>query len=257
MHSNMFLLFKAVREDRAPGGRHKNSLNSPTILKTEPVPCKQQKRTSSLSSPEPSKPSVSKALPEVIQQVINCEFTDEFDVETCSGCQETEVKEKTLAHITQLAEQQVIRSGKWFEELALLRDVSKNDQDLLIKNSWVELMLVNLIKNSQDLDNRAMLCSNQILDFETAQTTGIGDIMQRVTQMAANFREFDMDNVEFVCMKIIVLLNPGKNLNHFNFFKNSIQNIHYITFITVLLHDYCYTNTHLNHIFDTFKENSI
>lgn len=143
---------------------------------------------------------------------MKCDLTVEFDEETCLGCKETELKEKTLAHVTQLAEYQVVRSTKWFDVFPLLCDISKVDTDLLIKNSWVELMLVNLIKQSQELEDRAMLCRKQILDFETAQVTGIGDIMQRVTQMAANFRDFKLDDVEFVCMKIIVLLNPGKVL---------------------------------------------
>lgn len=205
-------MFAAVREDRAPGGRHKNSNSSLVTIKTDPVPCKQPRKSVSLPSPKPANCTQTKHNSEVIEQVMKCDFTENFDEETCLGCRETELKKKTLAHITQLAELQVVRSTKWFEKLELLHEISNADKDLLIKNSWVELMLVNLIKQSEDLENRAMLCNKQVLDFETAQSTGIGDIMQRVTQMAANFRELKLDNVEFVCMKIVVLLNPGEYL---------------------------------------------
>jgi hypothetical protein len=172
-----------------------------------------RKRLSMLSpckNPEPSAAPSPPPLPDIIEQIIHCDSDNAINDDDCLACKEIELKEKTLAHVTQLAEQQLVRSTLWFEKLPLLLDISTSDKTTLIRNCWVELMLANLIKNSQLLEDKAMLCTRQVLDYQTAETTGIGDIMQRVVQMASKFREFRLDHVEFVCMKIIVLLNPGK-----------------------------------------------
>lgn len=162
---------------------------------------------SPFKNPEPPPPL---PLPDLIDKIINFDSDMMISENDCLGCKQTELKEKTLAHVTQLAEQQLIRSASWFEKLPLLKEISQFDKMALIRNCWVELMLANLIKQSQGLQDSAVLCKKQILDYKTAESTGIGDIMQRVVQMASKFREFQMDQVEFVCMKIIVLLNPGK-----------------------------------------------
>lgn len=73
-------------------------------------------------------------------------------------------------------------------------------------------MLINLTKQSLHLDNGVLLCKGQVLDFSTAEVTGIGDIMHRVMQLTAKFKELNLDDAEFVCIKVIVLLNPGKEM---------------------------------------------
>lgn len=69
-------------------------------------------------------------------------------------------------------------------------------------------MLVNLTKQSLQSHDKVRLCDGQDLDFSTAQATGIGDIMHRLMQLTAKFKELNLDHAEFVCIKVIVLLNP-------------------------------------------------
>ena len=127
--------------------------------------------------------------------------------------------QKTLAHVTQRAEAQIKRNLEWFRCLPLLHEISENDKRLLSKSAWIELMLVNLTKQSLQLDDKVGLCQGQVLDFSTAQLTGIGDIMHRVMQLTAKFKELNLDDAEFVCLKVIILLNPGKK--PYNVWQNS------------------------------------
>lgn len=92
----------------------------------------------------------------------------------------------------------------------MLADISEADRSLLIKSTWIELMLVNLTKHSMLLNKEVQLCKGQILDFATAESTGIGDIVQRVIQLTTKFKDLGLDKAEFVCIKVIVLLNPGE-----------------------------------------------
>ena len=120
--------------------------------------------------------------------------------------------QKTLAHVTQQAEEQIKRNLEWFKFLPLLHDISESDKRVLSRSAWIELMLINLTKQSLQLDNGVLLCKGQVLDFSTAEVTGIGDIMHRVMQLTAKFKELNLDDAEFVCIKVIVLLNPGRKI---------------------------------------------
>ena len=120
--------------------------------------------------------------------------------------------QKTLAHVTQQAEEQIKRNLEWFKCLPLLNDISESDKRILSRSAWIELMLINLTKQSLHLDNGVLLCKGQVLDVSTAEVTGIGDIIHRVMQLTSKFKELNLDDAEFVCIKVIVLLNPGKEM---------------------------------------------
>jgi len=208
--------FIAVREDRTPGGKHKNtsfSLNA--RIKSEPV-AKQARRSSSSSAnsdrvdASPTIKTPARTFPPFIKELLKHQPLSEQNSEECQGCQLEDTGQKTLAHVTQQAEEQIKRNLEWFKCLPLLHDITENDKKVLSRSSWVELMLINLTKQSLQLDDRVRLCQGQVLDFLTAQATGIGDIMHRVMQLTAKFKELNLDDAEFVCIKVIILLNPGK-----------------------------------------------
>lgn len=208
--------FPAVREDRTPGGKHKNtsfSLNS--RVKSEPA-AKQARTSSSSSSTSdrvdaaPTVKTPSRTFPPFIKELLRYEPQVDSQSVPCHGCQLEDNGQKTLAHVTQQAEEQIKRNLEWFKCLPLLRDISENDKRILSGSAWIELMLINLTKQSLHLDNGVLLCPGQVLDFSTAEATGIGDIMHRVMQLTAKFKELNLDDAEFVCIKVIILLNPGK-----------------------------------------------
>ena len=199
-----------MREDRTPGGKHKNkSLSLHSRVKPEPA---KLPRTLSSSGTEPTQTTTpSRTFPPLITQLLSHEPFDIKHSDRCAGCQLEDTGKKTLAHVTQLAEDQVRKNQDWFKQLPILIDINDNDKRILIRSAWIELMLINLTKHSLHLDNRVLLCKGQVLDFTTADATGIGDIMHRVMQLTAKFKDLNLDRAEFVCVQVIVLLNPGKS----------------------------------------------
>lgn len=209
------MLKEAVREDRTPGGKHKNSSSSNNSrIKSEPVAKHARKGSTSSSSsdyvdasPTPKIPL--RTCPQFIKELLRHEpQLQNYTLDRCSGCQLEDTGQRTLAHITQQAESQIMRNLEWFKRLPLLHEIKEKDKRILSKSAWVELMLVNLTKQSLPLNDKVRLCPGQDLDFATAQATGIGDIMHRVMQLTAKFKELNLDHAEFVCIKVIVLLNP-------------------------------------------------
>lgn len=208
--------FTAVREDRTPGGKHKNSsFSSNSRIKSQPAA--KQARTSSRSSSSSDQVDgaactkiSSRTFPPFIKELLRYEPPVDVQSSECQGCHIADNGQRTLAHVTQQAEEQIKRNLEWFKCLPLLRDISENDKRILSGSAWIELMLINLTKQSLHLDNGVLLCPRQVLDFTTAEATGIGDIMHRVMQLTAKFKELSLDDAEFVCIKVIILLNPGE-----------------------------------------------
>lgn len=208
------MLKEAVREDRTPGGKHKNSSFSPNSrIKSEPAA--KQARTNSRSSSTSDRVDgvapakiPSRTFPPFIKELLRYEPPVDAQSTECQGCKLQDTGQKTFAHVTQQAEEQIKRNLEWFKCLPLLGDISENDKRILSGSAWIELMLINLTKQSLHLDNGVLLCPGQVLDFTTAEASGIGDIMHRVMQLTAKFKELNLDDAEFVCIKVIILLNP-------------------------------------------------
>lgn len=153
-----------------------------------------------------------RTFPPFIKELLRYEPPADHLSTFCQGCQLEDTGQKTLAHVTQQAEEQIKRNLEWFKCLPLLHDISESDKRVLSRSAWIELMLINLTKQSLHLDNGVLLCKGQVLDFSTAEVTGIGDIMHRVMQLTAKFKELNLDDAEFVCIKVIILLNPGRKI---------------------------------------------
>lgn len=234
--------FIAVREDRTPGGKHKNNSNSAGArIKSEPAA--KMARTSSTGSsssdrvdaPLTIKPP-SRTFPSFIKELMKHEPGSEGHSADCQGCKIEDTGQKTLAHVTQQAEEQIKRNLEWFKCLPFLHSICDRDQKTLSKSAWVELMLINLTKQSLQLENGVRLCEGQVLDYSTAEVTGIGDIMHRVMQLTAKFKELNLDDAEFVCIKVIILLNPGtENLPVMYNFVEKCHNLLYYFVVQFLI----------------------
>lgn len=185
---------KAVREDRTPGGKHKNS----SLLKISiPSPAVADKlEVSTWSSP-------------LIQDFLRIDNSAEVPVFK----QGSETKE-TMDQVMMLAEWQVNHILKWFEGLTFLKEISDDDKTVLVRNSLMELLALGLARRSTDLREKVILGQGVYLDFAAANDAGIGEITQRILQLALKVKELRLDDAEYICLTIIVLLNPGKCCIH-------------------------------------------
>lgn len=186
----MQIFLKAVREDRTPGGKHKNS----SLLK--------------IKIPSPvvvDKPEASTWSSPLIQEFLSIDHSAEVPVFK----QGTETKE-TMDQVMLLAEWQVNDIREWFEGLTFLHEISIDDQTVLVRNSLMELLALGLARRSINLREKVILGQGMYLDIAAANEAGIGEITQRILQLALKVKELRLDNAEYVCLTIIVLLNPGK-----------------------------------------------
>lgn len=196
-----------MREDRTPGGKHKNSSHFIQMKSRQEM---RSSRTSSSSSVDGnSTPVPPPALPSFIKELVDVDAADSYGENECRSCLLENESEKTLMHVSALAEWQLQRCYEWFKKVDMLHVVGENDLNVLIKSAWCELMVINLSRRSLSLNNKVILCKGHILDFKSAEASGIGDIVQRAVQLTTKFKNLKLDKVEFSCLKVIVMLNPG------------------------------------------------
>ena len=201
----------AVREDRTPGGKHK-SANQRSHAKAKQE--SRLSRASSLSSSSSvdggTKQVPTPTLTPFLKELVRVDEVDSYGQNECNSCLIEKESEKILMHVSALAEWQLKRCYQWFEKFDILHAIGESDSNILIKSAWCELMVINLSRRSLSLSNQVMLCKGHILDCNSAEASGIGDIVQRAVQLTAKFKNIKLDNVEFSCLKVVIMLNPGK-----------------------------------------------
>ena len=183
----------AVREDRTPGGKHKNA----NLLKVK-LPSLEDSSSKLSFSPHTS-PLIEKFL------TISNTAIPPLKKDT----QTSDVQAQTINYVIQLADWQVEQVWGWFGKLDFLSDIAMEDQKVLVQNSLMEILAFGLARRSMNIGNSLLLGEGVFLDLETAKNAGIGEITQRVLQLSSKLNELRLAEEEYVCLTIIVLLNPG------------------------------------------------
>ncbi|SPP86065.1 orphan steroid hormone receptor 2 [Drosophila guanche] len=96
---------------------------------------------------------------------------------------------------------------RWVKCLMPFQTLSKNDQHLLLQESWKELFLLNLAQWTIPLDLTPILESplikERVLQDEATQTE-----MKTIQEILCRFRQITPDGSEVGCMKAIALFAP-------------------------------------------------
>ena len=185
--------FLAVREDRTPGGKHKNA----NLLKIKVPPLEDSLPKSSLSSP--TAPLIKEFL------TISNSIIPPLNKSVLSS----DIQAQTINYVIQLADWQVEQVWGWFEKLDFLSDINMEDRKVLVQNSLMEILAFGLARRSMNIGNSLLLGEGVFLDIDTADRAGIGEITQRVLQLSSKLNELRLVDEEYVCLTVIVLLNPG------------------------------------------------
>ena len=120
-----------------------------------------------------------------------------------------DVKIQTINYVVQLADWQAGEVFGWFERLEFLAIIGSEDRKVLVLNSIMEILAFGLARRSMDIQGRLRLGEGVLLDMETSKLAGIEEITQRILQLSSKLKELRLVEEEYVCLTIIVLLNPG------------------------------------------------
>ena len=115
-----------------------------------------------------------------------------------------------VANICQAADHQLFQLVQWAKHIPHFTELPLEDQVVLLKAGWNELLIAGFSHRSMDLCDGIRLANGLIVQRNNAHSAGVVAIFERVlTELVAKMREMDMDKTELGCLRAIVLYNPG------------------------------------------------
>lgn len=97
---------------------------------------------------------------------------------------------------------------RWVRCLVPFQTFSKNDQILLLQESWKELFLLNFAQWSVPWDLSTLLDSPLVRE-RIPNDSATSAEMKTVQEILCRFRQISPDPSEVGCMKAVVLFSPG------------------------------------------------
>jgi hypothetical protein len=116
---------------------------------------------------------------------------------------------ENVSNICQAADKQLFALVEWSKKIPHFTDLPMEDQVLLLRAGWNELLIAGFSHRSMTIKEAIVLSSGFIIHRNTAHQAGVGTIFDRVlTELVAKMREMKVDKTELGCLRAIVLFNP-------------------------------------------------
>ncbi|XP_019643399.1 PREDICTED: retinoic acid receptor RXR-alpha-B-like isoform X2 [Branchiostoma belcheri] len=114
-----------------------------------------------------------------------------------------------VTNICQAADKQLVTLVEWAKRIPHFSDLPIDDQVILLRAGWNELLIAAFSHRSIDVKDGILLASGLHVHRSSAHQAGVGTIFDRVlTELVAKMRDMKMDKTELGCLRAIVLFNP-------------------------------------------------
>lgn len=142
-----------------------------------------------------------------------------------------------------LGEQLVFHLVQWVKHLPFFTQLSAVEHTYILKTKWLELLLLCTVTQAMHFRQKSLgnssgtntnsevglsfelcahqnlltlqECMNKTLDLQLDMDVfreEMGDVVEKITKLAASFRTLDIKRNEYLLLKVIVLLNQSKYL---------------------------------------------
>ena len=91
---------------------------------------------------------------------------------------------------------------------------------MLLQNAWCDLLLLDIcsktmisgvIKSGTDSTGCILLTKTHLIDAQLAEYLQLTDIIAQLYDLMSMIEAIQFDNNEFVALKVLTLLSPGKS----------------------------------------------
>ncbi|XP_047000994.1 retinoic acid receptor RXR-alpha-B isoform X2 [Schistocerca americana] len=113
------------------------------------------------------------------------------------------------ANICQATNKQLFQLVEWAKHIPHFTSLPLEDQVLLLRAGWNELLIAAFSHRSVDVKDGIVLATGLTVHRNSAHQAGVGTIFDRVlTELVAKMREMKMDKTELGCLRSVILFNP-------------------------------------------------
>jgi len=114
-----------------------------------------------------------------------------------------------VSNICAAADRQLYQLVEWAKHIPHFTELPVEDQVVLLKAGWNELLIAGFSHRSIDVRDGIVLANGLVVHRNNAHSAGVVAIFDRVlTELVAKMREMRMDKTELGCLRAIVLYNP-------------------------------------------------
>ncbi|KAK8386663.1 hypothetical protein O3P69_017847 [Scylla paramamosain] len=118
-----------------------------------------------------------------------------------------------VSNICQAADRHLVQLVEWAKHIPHFTDLPIEDQVVLLKAGWNELLIASFSHRSMGVEDGIVLATGLVVHRSSAHQAGVGAIFDRVlSELVSKMKEMKMDKTELGCLRAIVLFNPGGQL---------------------------------------------
>uniref|UniRef100_A0A1B6J1Y2 Nuclear receptor subfamily 2 group B member 4 n=1 Tax=Homalodisca liturata TaxID=320908 RepID=A0A1B6J1Y2_9HEMI len=114
-----------------------------------------------------------------------------------------------IENMMQATDKQLFQLVEWAKHIPHFTSLPMDDQVLLLRTGWNELMIAAFSHRSIGVRDGIVLATGVTIYRNSAQQAGVGMIFDRVlTELVTKMRDMHMDKTELGCLRSIILFNP-------------------------------------------------
>ncbi|GAB6021931.1 hormone receptor [Chamberlinius hualienensis] len=111
-----------------------------------------------------------------------------------------------FSSLCNIADHRLYKIVKWCKSLPLFRHITIDDQICLLLNSWCQLLLLSCCYRSIPTPEEIRVSLGKSVTLHQARALGLGPIIERMLNLTDHLRRLRVDQYEYVCLKVIILL---------------------------------------------------
>ncbi|XP_066901708.1 retinoic acid receptor RXR isoform X4 [Halyomorpha halys] len=137
-----------------------------------------------------------------VERILEAERRVDFKVEPM-------VEYENANTLFQATDKQLVQLVEWAKQIPHFTSLPIEDQVLLLKAGWNELLIAGFSHRSISVKDKIVLGSGVTVCRNTAHQAGVDTIFDRaLTELVSKMREMKMDKAELGCLRTIILYNP-------------------------------------------------
>ncbi|KAK6195902.1 hypothetical protein SNE40_001233 [Patella caerulea] len=147
--------------------------------------------------------------PELLTDIMNLEplLTDE-DIVQDLPLDAVETQDSLLSYLTQLTELRLYKLVRWARNLPQFGAISTDDQILLLQSCWSDLLALGVCWRTMSNPAELTISATKKISLEFAMGLGFGEVVTRLLSLSEHFQKLQMDQVEYVALKVLLLITP-------------------------------------------------
>ncbi|XP_067001872.1 retinoic acid receptor RXR isoform X2 [Anabrus simplex] len=144
-----------------------------------------------------------------VERILEAEKRVEYKTENQMEFENTVNSIGQAANICQATNKQLFQLVEWAKHIPHFTSLPLEDQVLLLRAGWNELLIAAFSHRSVDVKDGIVLATGLTIHRNSAHQAGVGTIFDRVlTELVAKMREMKMDKTELGCLRSVILFNP-------------------------------------------------